>query len=314
MSSDARPRKLSRSRTRVIFVLSAFAAAALMIILLMKLGIARRAEDCSITKLESPQCLCEPCVSNGLDVAQLPTQTSASADFIHRDSQAFKWQVTFSKQDTARSEKHLSERRNWSAEDWEKETELVMSRNKKSRYNIVAVANIGHLNFTLNWVASLRHQLYTKFVIFCLDWRLYSELVEVGLASHLVLGPKTWVKYDIVPAEHKWMMPEYNRLTEAKLRIQLALLKLGYWLIFSDVDSVFLNPNIIDHLAYMMGRWCEPKSAPSQCWLADPPDLAHRTNTLTTFRLHGLFVHDRSRYRCKISLVSLLAYRADNRR
>ena len=159
----------------------------------------------------------------------------------------------------------LLEREKWTAERWEKESIQLLERNKIGRYNIVATSNYAHLNFTLNWIASLTLNDFDKFLVFCFDFELYQSLVRYGFMNNAVVAPLHWTEVQIKPTEQVWMKDQYNALTKAKLLIQNELLKRNYWILFSDVDLVFLSPSVLRHCKFLIGDYCDPVRAPTQC-------------------------------------------------
>jgi len=146
----------------------------------------------------------------------------------------------------------------WLSLQWEKEVERVMQINTEEQtgITIIVIANAGHTEFTLNWIASVLLQGYKKFVVFCIDMVLYRTLVEFGLEDHAVYAPISWTKYQIPPEEHYWFGRHYGHLTAVKINIQVELIRRDYWILFSDVDVVFLHPKIPQHLKFIMGESC----------------------------------------------------------
>lgn len=132
------------------------------------------------------------------------------------------------------------------------------------RFTITATANSGHLELTLNWVASLQRHGYHKFVILCFDFELFSELVRRGFEPNVGMAPPHWCGTEISPIEESWMSTRYNDLTQAKLRIQHELLVRNHSLLFSDVDLVFTSPHVHEHLEQVFST---PKG--------NPPHLAY---------------------------------------
>jgi len=169
----------------------------------------------------------------------------------------------------------LAERRGWSSSQWESRALQLMTSNREGKYVITAVANMGHANFTLNWIASLLLHGYKKFVIFCLDFQLYELLIQKGFDNNVVIAPSGWTKLEIPPFEHEWGEENYYKLTEAKIRIQRELLYRNFWIVLSDVDLVFLSSHVVDHLDYIVGPYCS-EAAPTQCECCCPFGLRSR--------------------------------------
>ena len=201
-------------------------------------------------------CECETCAPPKIEFVSKATGESAQKPI----------KFPFAKQDSLAIRNLLDERRGWTPKQWEAEAIRLMKKNQIGRYTIIATANLGHLNFTLNWIASLKLNQYDKFLIFSFDFQLYSILVGYGYGENTVMAPLTWTKFDIPPNEHKWMEKNYKKLTESKLRIQSSLLELNFWILFSDVDLVFCSPHVLEHVQFLVGEWCS-ETAESQCEL-----------------------------------------------
>lgn len=150
----------------------------------------------------------------------------------------------------------------WTAEQWEAEAVRLMDLNEENGFTIVATANSGHVDFTLNWAASLKRNQFHKFLVFCFDIDLFKVLLEHGLATNAVLAPTAWMVTEknklgvISNVEEKWMSTGYNALTQAKLSIQRELLQRNYSFLFSDVDLVFLSPHTVRHVKLLFGERC----------------------------------------------------------
>ena len=137
-------------------------------------------------------------------------------------------------------------------EDWEAETIRLVEKNKiDDKYIIIAVANNGHREFTLNWIASLKRNNYHKFIVFCLDSMLYEAIAERSLSANAVVVPRKWLHGPIFTEEVLWGTERHRLLTHIKVIVAQKLLEWGHTVVFSDVDLVWLNPNIIAHIEYV---------------------------------------------------------------
>lgn len=149
--------------------------------------------------------------------------------------------------------------------EWEAELLRLMEANLENGFTIVATANVGHKDFTLNWVTSLKRNGFHKFVIVCFDLHLYALLVRHGLQEQAVLAPSGWLGTEAVAsAEVQWMSKGYNALTLAKLKIQRRLLQHNFAFVFSDVDLVFASPHVVSNVRQQFGSECS-NSNTSKC-------------------------------------------------
>ena len=57
----------------------------------------------------------------------------------------------------------------------------ILDGNKDGGVSIVALANFGIREFSLNWIKSLEKNQFTKFVIICTDRRVYAYLAEKAM-------------------------------------------------------------------------------------------------------------------------------------
>ncbi|KAH9256072.1 hypothetical protein BASA81_005848 [Batrachochytrium salamandrivorans] len=148
--------------------------------------------------------------------------------------------------------------------EWEAELLRLMEMNLENGFTIVATANFGHKEFTLNWITSLKRNGFHKFLVICFDLNLYTLLVEYGLHEQAVLAPSGWFRAEgIASAEVLWMSKEYNALTLAKLQIQRQLLEHNFPFVFSDVDLVFASPHTVSNIRQQFGSECTGKNTSS---------------------------------------------------
>uniref|UniRef100_A0A914DVX9 Nucleotide-diphospho-sugar transferase domain-containing protein n=1 Tax=Acrobeloides nanus TaxID=290746 RepID=A0A914DVX9_9BILA len=118
-----------------------------------------------------------------------------------------------------------------------------------NKYLITAVANNGHFEFVLNLIANLNDFGYTKFLIICLDLVLYENLVKYNFAEYAVLVPSTWLpSANISTHEAIWETKDYYPITRSKVFIVNKLVQHGLTILFTDVDIVWLSPNILNYI------------------------------------------------------------------
>ncbi|KAG2189252.1 hypothetical protein INT44_004394, partial [Umbelopsis vinacea] len=117
---------------------------------------------------------------------------------------------------------------------------------------LLAVVNHGMLEYTLNWIESLKRTQIEKYLVFAIDQELVDDLTNRGLGEHVVLIPDEWRHVEISGDFAKWKSSTYVPITHAKTLIVERLLYMGITVWFSDVDIVFLNPTIYDHILWNM--------------------------------------------------------------
>ena len=116
------------------------------------------------------------------------------------------------------------------------------------RYLITAVVNSGMLNYTLNWVESLRRTGYQQYLIFCIDDAQFDTLSEHGLGDHAVRIPPEWFHVHVSANFESYGGLAYKAITHAKSLVVEWLLHMNVTVVFSDVDIVILKPHILDYL------------------------------------------------------------------
>ncbi|KAI9285478.1 nucleotide-diphospho-sugar transferase-domain-containing protein, partial [Umbelopsis sp. AD052] len=121
---------------------------------------------------------------------------------------------------------------------------------KVERTLLIAVVNHGMLEYTLNWIESLKRTDITKFLVFAIDQALVDALTNLGLGSNVVLIPDNWRHVQLSGDFAAWKTNSYTPITHAKSLIVERLLYLDVTVWFSDVDIVFVNPNIYTHLMW----------------------------------------------------------------
>lgn len=123
--------------------------------------------------------------------------------------------------------------------------------NVTREYLITVIANYGVFEFVLNLIISLKLNKFEKFLIICLDVKLYEKLIEYGLIEHATLVPSSWIPNPVSSTETKWSTKEYNQVTHTKTFIVYKLLQKGYNVVFTDVDIVWLSPHIVQYLDFI---------------------------------------------------------------
>jgi hypothetical protein len=77
----------------------------------------------------------------------------------------------------------------YNSSDWERVLiQKAKSNLEMKKFLITAVSNNGNFEFVLNLIASLKTHGYEKFIVICLDIKLYENLVKYGLMDNVVLG------------------------------------------------------------------------------------------------------------------------------
>ncbi|KAG5463343.1 MAG: nucleotide-diphospho-sugar transferase-domain-containing protein [Olpidium bornovanus] len=113
-----------------------------------------------------------------------------------------------------------------------------------NEYLILAVASNGNFDFTLNWIASLRRTGHTRYLVMCLDEVICSRLDP----THAALVPRHWLQREINAAPAVYGTSEYINLVQSKTLVVIPFLMEGFTILFTDVDVVWLSPQITPHL------------------------------------------------------------------
>ncbi|KAG5463264.1 MAG: hypothetical protein BJ554DRAFT_622, partial [Olpidium bornovanus] len=121
----------------------------------------------------------------------------------------------------------------------------------QDKYLILAVASNGNLvgrDFTKNWIATLRLTGHTSYLVMCLD-----ELICASLdPAHSVLVPRHWLQGEIDTNPLLYGTAAYVNLVQSKTLVVIPFLKMGFTVLFSDVDIVWMSRGIIPYLEFMM--------------------------------------------------------------
>ena len=119
---------------------------------------------------------------------------------------------------------------------------------------IVTISNFGFREFVLNWIASLKRNNFHKFVVFCYDESLLVFLARLGYREHAVLVPRAWLDYDLSPNFFTFAQSEYNHLVQSKTNIWYELAVRGQTFLFSDPDTAWLSPHIVEHVEWSLAH------------------------------------------------------------
>ncbi|KAI8997761.1 nucleotide-diphospho-sugar transferase-domain-containing protein [Pilobolus umbonatus] len=117
-----------------------------------------------------------------------------------------------------------------------------------NRVLIVATANYGMRNHLYNWIKSLESVGENRFMIFCLDDKLYQHLSLAGYGDRTSSIPESWFKQAIDPEFEEYFTAKYIAITHAKTLVVQRLLYMNVNVLFSDVDIVWLRPRMVEYL------------------------------------------------------------------
>jgi hypothetical protein len=119
----------------------------------------------------------------------------------------------------------------------------------KDKILLTAVVNSGMVDYTLNWIESLKKcSLEKNFLVFAIDDELVDLLTEAGYGGHVVKIPDDWFHKKLSGDFASWKVGDYTPITHSKSLVVERLLYLGITVWFSDVDIVFTNPSIYQYL------------------------------------------------------------------
>ena len=144
----------------------------------------------------------------------------------------------------------LKQREQWASKDWSDLLLDLAEDNDMQGYTIIALANSGMKEMTMNWIASLLRNGFTKFVIICFDFELYMFLAEYGFERNIAVVPQGWLHKSISADFQGWLSEGYKDLLHGKLMIMMELWKHGRGVFYNDVDLVFLSPQAFDYIMY----------------------------------------------------------------
>ncbi|KAI8971955.1 nucleotide-diphospho-sugar transferase-domain-containing protein [Mycotypha africana] len=137
------------------------------------------------------------------------------------------------------------------------EEEIPKPGKEPQTYNILltAVVNSGMIDYTLNWIESLRRtQQDDKFLVFAIDQGVVDALTEHGYGAQVTLIPDSWFHVPLISEFARWKSDQYRPITHAKTLVVERLLYLDVTVWFSDVDIVLLSPNIRPLMLSLMAQ------------------------------------------------------------
>ena len=156
--------------------------------------------------------------------------------------------VRFNRYADSEFDNTMNERASWSPAAWNNHTVEIMKNNTEDGVVIVALSNFGMKEMTMNWIASLKLNKYSKFVVLCFDFAMYRFLSEYGLESNAALIPTSWYNMNLGSEFVQWGDDRYHAMLHGKILVLLEIFKRGFTILHSDVDLVFLNPFIVKHI------------------------------------------------------------------
>ena len=204
----------------------------------------------SLRGRRSPRC--EMPIPPCPDVAIYSNQSIATGSVVQKGvfDQQISEQFVFKKVADLEHLEKLKARANWSSKDWADLLLDLSEDNDIQGYTIIALSNSGMKEMTMNWIASLLRNGFTKFVVICFDFPMYMFLAEYGFERNAVMAPSNWLPKPIEAGFQKFATQGYNELLHGKLMIILELWKRGRGIFYNDVDLVFLSPHAFDYMMF----------------------------------------------------------------
>ena len=185
-----------------------------------------------------------------------PFQEDAMKDTVKEDTKP-----VITKPDTSAKDLIKPKKQNeWKAKNWgslspeieeaiENNVKIVERAQGTERILLTAVVNSGMVEYTLNWIASLKNTgLDDKFLVFAIDQELVDTLVENGYGKHVVIIPKDWFHKELSDGFEAWLSSGYTPITHSKTLVVERLLYTDVTVWFSDVDIAFTSASIYDYL------------------------------------------------------------------
>ncbi|KAI9025197.1 nucleotide-diphospho-sugar transferase, partial [Phycomyces nitens] len=118
---------------------------------------------------------------------------------------------------------------------------------------LTAVANNGMADYTLNWIESLKRcKLDDKYLVFAIDQALVDTMTQKGYGDHVVMIPEDWFHQKLDAKFAKWQDKSYTPITHSKTLVVERLLYMDITVWFSDVDIVFMSPEIYNYLTFKL--------------------------------------------------------------
>ncbi|KAI8875666.1 glycosyltransferase family 77 protein [Backusella circina FSU 941] len=116
----------------------------------------------------------------------------------------------------------------------------------QDRVLIVATANYGMRNHVYNWIESLKHTGETKFLIFCLDDKLFQHLKLSGYEQQATYIPDSWFHQEVEEGFELYYSKKYRVITHSKTLVVQQLLYQNINVFFSDVDIVWTRSRMVE--------------------------------------------------------------------
>ncbi|CDS10991.1 hypothetical protein LRAMOSA03255 [Lichtheimia ramosa] len=120
------------------------------------------------------------------------------------------------------------------------------------RVLVIATANYGMRDYMYNWIESLKRTNETRYLIFCLDDKLYTHLVNAGYEDHAATIPEEWFHQQVASNFEDYFSPQYKAITHAKTLVVQRLLYLDITVFFSDIDIVWLRPRMREYIKTLL--------------------------------------------------------------
>ncbi|CAO3655824.1 unnamed protein product [Mucor fragilis] len=131
----------------------------------------------------------------------------------------------------------------------------LYTKAQEKKILLMAVVNSGMIDYTLNWIESLRlTKQDNKFLVFAIDQGVVDELTLRGYGRQVTLIPNDWFHVPLASDMALWKSNDYRPITHAKSLVVERLLYLGITVWFSDVDIVFLSRSIRQTLLIQMAQ------------------------------------------------------------
>ncbi|KAK4513487.1 uncharacterized protein ATC70_005488 [Mucor velutinosus] len=131
----------------------------------------------------------------------------------------------------------------------------LYSKAQEKKILLMAVVNSGMIDYTLNWIESLRLTGQDdKFLVFAIDQGVVDEVASRGYGKQVTLIPNDWFHVPLASDMALWKSNDYRPITHAKSLVVERLLYLGITVWFTDVDIVFLSPFIRQTLLTQMAQ------------------------------------------------------------
>ena len=112
---------------------------------------------------------------------------------------------------------------------------------------IITGCNSGYLNFLRNFKC-FTDRLNLKILVFSMDERVHTHILD---QNDTALSSFLWIGNDVINEESAvFRSPQFNAITHAKTAYTLAVLKLGYDVLFIDTDIALIR----DPMPYLIWK------------------------------------------------------------